>query len=130
MIDAETRFSDRQAITATAVSENVVELDPSGQDVGAGEPIYLNVYGSKPTTNPTSFTIELQTDNDSAMGNAVVTASHPIQMAILSKGGSIFSGAVPTGMKAYARLRYVVAGSPVGFNVTSWLGRPDQTNNR
>ncbi|OYW44955.1 MAG: hypothetical protein B7Z36_05990, partial [Novosphingobium sp. 12-63-9] len=66
-------FSDQQAITATAVSTNVVDLQATGtvykagsaltRDLGPGEPISLLVQCTEVFATLTSLTVTLETSD-------------------------------------------------------------------
>src|SRR3546814_11399807 len=55
-LDKENEFSDAQAVTATAISENVIDLGATNtlKDIGAGEEVWLVVRTSTAATAATS----------------------------------------------------------------------------
>ncbi len=105
IFDKENLFSDKQAVSATAVSTNVVDLGPG--DAGAGERPYLTVNATGFTAG--TLTVELQSADVAAMTNAKTVATFPVDAATLKKGGQIVAAKLPKGMLRYARLNYVPA---------------------
>ncbi len=118
IFDKENLFSDKQAVTATAVSANVVDL--GGPDAGAGDRPYLAVHAT-PFTGTGALSVELQTSADAAFGASRVVAAFPVANDSLKKGGQIVGGKPPKGMLRYARLNYAVTGAISGGAVTAGL---------
>jgi len=59
LIDSNLRFCNDQAITASAISTNIID-GKAVRDIGRGQPIYLNVYLTTVfTTAANSLTIQL-----------------------------------------------------------------------
>ncbi len=130
MIDGETRFSDRQALSGTAVSENIVEFDKSGKDVASGEPVYLNVLVTKHDTAAPAMDIEVRAAAGRDMAGAAKIATFTLPAGVVGKGGPILSAPLPAKLaRGYGRLNYALTGTaPAGFQVTAWLGMAGQTN--
>ena len=106
LLDAQSLFSDAQAITATAASTNVVHF-------GKGEftfvPLLIQVVENFATL--TSLTIKVQTAVDSAFTNAVDLASATIAAAGLTVGKVVPINYIPSGNLGYIRIYYTVTGS-------------------
>lgn len=118
-------LSDGQAITATAISENVILWPTNGtppfeaaaitRNLGAGTPIPILIQVIETFATLTSLTITIETaDNAALSSNAVVLASSGAVAA-----ASLVAGYRPTftrwmpdaTMKSYFGLRYTVGGS-------------------
>lgn len=112
-------FSDEQAIVATAVSTNTIDMgDPQWASgiaspgvVAHGGRIIVRVDESFNTL--TSLTIALQSSLDDAATDAfsdVITRA-PIPLAGLTAGAEIHLGTIPVGTERYVRLNYTVTGT-------------------
>lgn len=72
LLDKQHQFSDAQAITAAAKSTNVIDLSDAGRDIGNGERLFLVVVVTTAFTDAgsnSSLTVDLEQDDDSAMGS-------------------------------------------------------------
>ncbi|MCC6863271.1 MAG: hypothetical protein IT544_00480 [Rhodobacteraceae bacterium] len=140
IFDRSLMFSNAQAITETAASDNIVDLLATGRpyghaqnlvkDVGKGNQIALLVQVVEAFNTLTSLTIELQCDDNEAFASPKTVLSHliPLEELIAGKTASITS--VPPGInERYLRLHYVVAGSnPTLGRITASVVAGVQTN--
>jgi len=115
LLDAQTRLSNEQAITASAASENYIDLGADHayiQDLNE-KMAELLVQVTEDFATLTSLQVILQEDDDSAFGTAVdVLTSEDIAVADLLAGKRIRMGkALPLISKRYIRLYYTVTGS-------------------
>ena len=121
ILDAEVMFSNRQAITATAVSSNIWDSGPYGRAVGdSGNPVYdignsdveLLIQVVAGFDALTSLTVEYQVSNDPSFATGVETLSTETKvLADLTAGARFNPTRVPRKAgKRYHRLNYVVAG--------------------
>lgn len=111
LLDKENLFSDAQAITATAVSTNVVDLG-TAKDHGPGEVLNLLVQVTENFATLTSLTVALQTDTVEGFGSVEVVAQTAAIAAAALKAGYEFKLAIPRqGLKRFLRLNYTVGGS-------------------
>lgn len=126
MLDTQEVFSDAQAVTATAISANVLDLNPTGgpnavQDVGHGEPTYLVVQTQTTATDTGSdatlaVTLESDTQADLASGSATVHYSTgALAFAAFATAGTRLAVVrLPDGdYKRYLGVRYTVASGPL-----------------
>ena len=106
-------FSDGQAITATAVSENVLDLGVGGDDVGQGEALWLNVVvgDAFAAAGAATLTIALQSSDDNSTFADVVVGG-AIAKADLTAAAPALKVGLPTGLGRYLRLNYTVATGP------------------
>jgi hypothetical protein len=123
IFDSTNLFSDSQAITASAVSDNVIDLGVTQtpkhaanaitRDIGKGTPIELRVQVTEDFATLTSLVASIQTSDDEAFTSPVTVLSSPAVPAADLAAGYVFPlTMVPRGtMKRYVRMNYTVAGS-------------------
>ncbi len=74
LIDSRLEFSDAQAVTTTADSTNVIDLEVERQ-IGKGQPLFLvvqvDVALDDGDANET-YVVELETDDNAAMSSSVI----------------------------------------------------------
>lgn len=117
-------YSEDQAVTATAISENVVKINDAGtvfgesaaisRNPGAGNEIPLLIQVTEDFATLTSLTITLETSAAAALTSATVLASSgAIAVADLVAGyRPNFTRVFPDGVLLdYVGLRYTVTGS-------------------
>ena len=121
MLDEMLKFSENQAITATAASTNVIDL---GKDraVSFGTPVSLLVRIKESFNTLTSLKIAVETCASSAFGSPTELASSTVLLANLTKGALIPMTFMPAGNKGYVRLKYTVSGSnPSTGKISAYL---------
>jgi hypothetical protein len=110
IFDAENLFSDGQSVTATAVSDNIVDTG-ADHDWGVGDHLHLVVTVPEAVLGGTSITVELQTaDTDDAATWETIYSSDALPVVDLGEGSRPVAVAVPRGAKRYLRLNYVAVG--------------------
>lgn len=134
IIDRQLQFSTDQAITADAISENVIDLGPLGagntiRDIGAGKTLYLHILVKTALTDadgtPT-LTVTLESD-DVADLSTTPTVHHTISTiaeATMVAGYWIAKGvAIPPGAyQRYLGIRYTTNSADFdGGTVDAWL---------
>jgi hypothetical protein len=109
--DQQNMFSRSQAITADAISEHVIDLEPNGgpnltKNIGAGNPLYLHILVMTTLTDadgtPT-LTVTLESDDNTTLSSATVhaTVATAVTEATLVAGYWIAQGyALPAGNTA------------------------------
>lgn len=120
MWDNEATFSNRQ-ILADANSDSIVDV--GGDDVGLGEPVYLQVSLTRGTSG--SLAVNLDTSDSPGMGDAVRIVQYLVAADTVAKGGTVLAAPLPTGCKRYLRLSY--SGASGGW-VTAGLVQGAQTS--
>lgn len=121
LVDHELLFSDTQAVTATAVSTNVVDLGPLSvgntiRDIGAGEELqlFVQVIATATAAGAATLTVELISDDNAAMSSpTVVFAAAAIPVATLVAGYAPRFGVPPANYERYLALRYTIATGPL-----------------
>ncbi len=144
IFDAQTRFSNAQAITATAVSTNVIDTLAAGipyghsaavtRDFGVNsdlaEPsLYIQVVESFATL--TSLTVSVQTATDEAFTSpTTVLATQAVPVASLVAGYNFNIDEFPFRTRQrYIRLNYTVAGSnATAGKITAGIVAAEQRN--
>lgn len=139
--DRQNTFSNDQAITADAISTNVIDLGPLGgtptantiRDIGAGETLYLHILVKTALTDADGTpTLTVTLESDSAVGLDSSATTHwtatAITEATLVAGYWIAKGvAIPPGAyERYLGIRYTTNTADFdGGTVDAWL-----SNNR
>jgi hypothetical protein len=127
ILDSQNIFSDAQAVTATAYSDNVIDLGSAG--MGAGEPVELLVQVTEAFSGGTDVSVELLSDDNEAFGSAKsLKVSAPIPTAELTCGYRFPLGSLPEGVERYVRLNFTVNGSMSTGKITGCLVADKQTN--
>lgn len=144
IFDAQNIFSDAQAITASAVSTNVIDFGPSGKPVGAaanirkdlgrGNKVDLRVQMVETAlaAGAATLTIELQTDDNEGFASPKVAwTSGAIPKATLIAGCVVPLDYFPRGTdERYARLNYIVATGPLtAGKITAGVVAASEDNN-
>jgi len=131
-------FSDAQAITATAVSTNQIDLGVPGsppydnnqlnQDIGKGNPVPILIQVVEDFDAATSITVTLEVGATTALGT--VRATESILLADLVAGKQTFMQYLPQGIdEQYLGVRYTVVGSaPTVGKITAGISMGNQSN--
>lgn len=117
--DKQLEFASAQAVTAQAVSTNVVDLKKAGIDIGAGENVYVHVNCDVAMTDSGSdstITAELVTDDNSGMSSAVVVQTLGVFPALSAVGAKVLARIQPSNLfERYIAIRF----TPTGGNLTT-----------
>jgi len=120
-MDYLSKFSDEQAITTTAVSTNVVDLELVNPNLGEGTPLFARVRVTADFADGTSLKVSLQDSADnSTFADLASTAA--IATATLVQGYNFVKLAIPDEHRRYVRLNYTVSGTMTAGKVTAWVG--------
>lgn len=141
IFDKTTLLSDAQAITADAVSTNVIDLLATGtvygaaapltKDVGKGQALKLHIQVVEAFNTLTSLGIQVQVCAVENFGSGVKTlVTETLALADLVAGKTSNILAVPAGADLrYLRLNYDVTGTnPTTGKITAGLVMGSQTN--
>lgn len=123
-LDALMQLSAQQALAATGVSTNVVDLS-SDRDIGKGEPlaalICVNVAADLASGDET-YQFDVQTDTSAAFGAPVVVASRAIARALLVAGSRwVIPIPADSGPGRAFRMNYVLGGTTPSITVTTYI---------
>lgn len=140
IFSAQQLFSDDQAVTATAISENVIDLGVPGtpygaaaalpQDIGKGVEIPILVQVTTAFNTLTSLTITVEVSAAAGLTSPVVLASEVVLLAALIAGKQMHMRVVPNDASLrYMGVRYTVGGSdPTLGNITAGITMGNQNN--
>jgi hypothetical protein len=137
ILDAQQQFSDAQAVTATAVGTNVIDLLVD-RSIGNGEPlavVFVVDVAADQTTGDEDYTFEVEYASNAAqstgrelIGRRVFESGTPTAPAqdadLLVAGFKIVMPIPPTTLAEsdrYLGIRYVVAGTSPSITVTAQL---------
>ena len=120
ILDHENEFSDDQAVTATAIGEDVIDLSgaPVLQDIGGGEAVWLVITVGTAATAAGAATVTFTLESDSTTDLATSPTVH-FSSAAISKD-ALTAGACPVAVRLpaddyerYVGVRYTVATGPL-----------------
>ena len=121
-VDAQTLLSDAQALTATAVSTNYINLGAAQTYLGTGEPmaVLITVDVAAGGTSPTLIAT-LQSDDNTSFSSAATVAVSPTFAGATLVAGYQFILPIPVGTatEQYIRLSYTVGGTTPTVTVTA-----------
>jgi hypothetical protein len=139
--DQQNMFSRSQAVTADAISEHVIDLEPNGgpnltKNIGAGKELFLHVLvmttmgaGATPT-----LTVTLESDDNTSLTTPTVhaTVATAVALTTLVAGYWIVRGfALPSGdYQRYLGVRYTTNTSDFNAGtISAWISenRQDST---
>jgi hypothetical protein len=138
ILSAQQMFSNAQAITATAISTNVIDLGvratPYGAaaavngDIGKGNSIPLLVQVTEAFDNLTSLKVAVETGDTTSLGTELL--SQTVLLADLVAGWQFNDNDVPQGaVGRYLGMRYTVSGTgPSAGKITAGISMGNQTN--
>ena len=114
-------FSDAQAVTATAVSTNVIDL--GSPDAGEGNPIDVNVEVGTAFAGLTSVQVALQDSADGSTFADVFTSRVFVLAELAANGKPLFRIPLPSSpnVRRYVRLNYIVVGTGTAGTFNSQL---------
>jgi len=133
LYDALFEFSDEQAITADAQSTNVIDMQTGGLEMGAGEPIYLNVkVGPDDFAGGTSLDVKLYSHSaaSSIESGTLILQTGTILQAALTAGAWIIRVALPVNFDParYVGLYYNDTDGFTSGAVNAWLDHGPQSS--
>lgn len=123
ILDKTEEFSDSQAVTATAVSTNVIDTNPSNKnpivDLGDGEPdVWCVIQCDTTATAAGAATVAFSLESDSTSNLATSPTVHyttpALAIAGLTAGKEVARFKLPGGdYERYLGVRYTVATGPL-----------------
>lgn len=124
-IDAFTQVSAAQALTATAVSTNTIDLSAIDPDIGIGEPVGFQItvdVAADFTTMDETYQFNIVGDDDAALGSPVVLVEQ-IKLAADLTAGHKFFLPLPSGIisERYIGLQFVLGGTTPTVTVSAHL---------
>lgn len=121
IMDKRLQVSSDQALTATAVSTDVIDLGHAA-NVGPGEPLWLVVVAKTGLggTSPT-LAISIETDDNSAFSSAVTLATGPTLAAAAFATGQQIVMPLTLTNERYLRAKYTMGGTSPTATVDAWI---------
>ena len=119
-IDAHLELSDAQALTASADSTNVIDLEVSGIAAGIGEPICVEFaidVAADGTTTDETYEFTIATGATTALGTTV--SSKTIGYATLVAGYKFVMILDHTALNQYLGVEYVLGGTTPSVTVSA-----------
>ena len=112
-------MSDKQAVTATVASENVIDLGAVGN--AAPGALFAVCRVDEAFAGVTQLKVSLQTDDTEAFSAAEEIFSATFEQADLGEVKNLFALAMPNGAKRYLRAYYTVTGSGSAGKLSCFL---------
>ena len=118
ILDADLIFSEKQAVTATAASTKVLDLQEGGDAIG--QELTVKAVVGAAFAGGTSLQFKLQPSGDNSTWTDLLMTG-AVAAADLKSGAIPFDVRVPKGAKRYLRMQYVAGGTFTGGTVTAFL---------
>lgn len=117
ILDKLLMFSEKQAVTASAASTDVIDLSPidgTRRDIGVGYPLefWATVDTTATAAGAATLNVQLQTSPDNSTWTTIYD-SGALALAALTAGKRLFSAKVPAGVQRYLRVNYTVGTGPL-----------------
>lgn len=114
IIDRQLLMSDKQAVTQTAPSIDIIDFGVKGN--AEAKPLELIIQVNETVTADGAATVTFALETDSAEGFGTATTlwtSTAIGKAALTAGVVVASGKLPRGTKRFLRINYTVGTGPL-----------------
>lgn len=123
IIDKELLFSEKQAITKSEASANVIDLGAGGDAVG--QELVVHCIASTGFAGATAVSVAIETADapTGATWHKLATGPQKTEAADLAAGKELCGIRMPPGAKRYVRLYYTVAGSISAGAVTAYASK-------
>lgn len=118
ILDEQALFSDKQKITTTAASTNVVKVNG---DIGKGEPVELLAQVVEDFKGLTSLTLTVQTCDTEDGSYEDLVSTGKIVLADLVAGYRFPIKFLPVGIKKFLKLNYTVEGTGTAGAITAGI---------
>lgn len=117
ILDKLLMFSEKQAVTTTATSTDVIDLGPidgTRRDIGVGYPLefWTTVNTTATAAGAATVNVQLQTSPDNSTWTTIAS-SGDLALSALVAGKRIVSQKVPSGVQKYLRVNYTVGTGPL-----------------
>lgn len=119
LLDQNAMMSDKQAVTASAASENIIDLGAAGNAVPGA--LFAVCRTDEAFSGVTQLKVSLQTDDSSAFSAAEELMTASFVQADLQGTKNLFALALPNGAKRFLRAYYTVTGSGTAGKLSCFL---------
>lgn len=123
LLDAQNEFSDAQAVTVTAVSTNIIDLNQTAPQYTGGEDLFINVNVGTAFAGGTSIRAVLWTDDTTTVTDGADIISGDVVLTAAATAGSSLLRVNLKGLplQQYIGLQYVVVGTMSAGTVDAFL---------
>ena len=118
LIDSTLMLSDKQAVTASGASENIIDQTAAGD---AHRHAAVVAQADEDFAGLTNLKISLQTCADSAFASPVELAAATFALADLKAGNALLKMALPSGALRYIRGYYTVSGTGTAGKISLFI---------
>ena len=118
LIDSTLMLSDKQAVTASAASENIIDQTAAGD---AHRHAAVVAQADEDFAGLTNLKISLQTCADSAFASPLELAAATFALADLKAGNALLKMALPSGALRYIRGYYTVSGTGTAGKISLFI---------
>ena len=123
ILDAQNRYSAAQALTATAVSTDVIDHS-SDRNLGHGEPLVVLIkvdVAADAGNSDETYSIALQTDDNVGFSSAATVGTVTIARGAVA-GTTVYIPLPPDlSIERFTRLNYTLAGTTPSVTLSSYL---------
>lgn len=124
IVDAQLMFSEAQALTATAVSTNIIDLKKD-VDIGLTRELFIAVVvgvAADYTSANETYAINIQTDDNASFSSAsTIGETVNLDTAAKRAAGYVALLKVPTENEQYLRLNYTLGGTTPSVTLSAYL---------
>lgn len=123
LLDKTLEFSLAQALTATGVSTNYLDLG-SDRDIGQGEPLSIMIdatVSADITTGDETYQVQVQTDDNTSFSSPTTIGAFTLTAAQLAAGAPPVQLPFPLTNERYVRLNYVLGGTTPSVTLNAYL---------
>ena len=119
LLDQNTVFSDKQAITTASASTHTVDLVAAGN--AAPGALFLVCRVDETFAGLTSMKLVLETDDQANFAAATALSSHEFAGSVLQADKNVLVVSVPQGLKRYLRVHYMPTGTATAGKLSCFL---------
>lgn len=119
LLDQNVIFSDEQKLTATAESEQILDLDSAGNPVSGS--VFFVCRTAEAFAGCTALDIRLETADEADFTAADVLLAKTFGVDELGAEKILLAAALPQGVKRYLRVKYQMEGSATSGSISSFL---------
>ena len=119
LLDQNTVFSDKQAITAASASTHTVDLTAAGNTAPGA--LFLVCRIDEAFAGLTSMKIVLETAEQANFADATALSAHEFAAAVLKADKQVLAVGVPQGLKRYLRVYYTPTGTATAGKLSCFL---------